>query len=100
MYSSQYLSSEDRQVLADAKEGIAQLEKQMEDFSATQDKYAEHLRQREEQERKREEERQRKIAEAMAAGKTEDDLINMFVILSNEAKTAKYEKTQKEFFEA
>ena len=96
---SDELSAEDKETLAEAKAGIEKLGQQIDDMSVAQDKLAEHLKQREEIERKREEERKRKVAEAVAAGKTEDDLVNMFVILGNESKTAKWEKTQKEFYD-
>ena len=99
-YSSQDLSAEDRETLSEAKKDIEKLGKQLDDVSADQAKFEEYLRQKEEREKQREEERKRKAAEAKAAGKGENDLINMFVILCNENKVKVREKTQKEFFDA
>lgn len=99
-YSSQNLDADDRQTLAEAKEGIEKIGKQIDEISTDQAKFGEYLKQKAEKEREQEEERQRKLAEAKAAGKTEDDMINMYVILCNEKKlNSQWEKTQKEFYE-
>lgn len=95
------LSEEDRATLAKTKGEMEKLSSQLDGVSTDQAKFGDYLRQKEEQERKKEEERQRKIAEAKAAGKSEDDMINMYVILCNERKlNLQWEKTQKEFYDA
>ena len=100
-YSAQDLSEEDRQTLAETKAEIEKLGNQMAGIESDQGKFSEYLRQKEEKERQKEEERQRKIAEAKAAGRTEDDEVDMFVILCNEEKIkGNWEKTQKEFYDA
>lgn len=96
-YSSQNLSAEDRVALAEAKEAIDNLSKQMSEMSSDQAKYAEHLRQKEEEKKKEEEEKKRKKAELLAKGNTDDVAIDMFVILSNEKGLGKLKRSQDEF---
>ena len=98
--NSSLLSEEDRATLAETKGEMEKLSSQLDGISTDQAKFGDYLKQKEEQERKKEEERQRKIAEAKAAGKSEDDMINMYVILCNERKlNLQWEKTQKEFYD-
>ena len=62
-------------------------------------KYNDYLEKKTAKEKAAEEERIRKKAEAMAKGKSETDIVNMFVTLTNEKKLGHLNRNQEEFFE-
>lgn len=93
------LSHEDRETLNNVM-GI--FDGLMNDLSAGQstiDKYSDYLEQKEDREKAEEEEKARKKAEAMATGKSEKDIVNMYIILTNEKKLGKLLRSQDEFYE-
>lgn len=62
-------------------------------------KYSDYLEKKTAKEKAAEEEKNRKKAEAMAKGKSEKDIVNMFVTLTNEKKLGHLHRNQNEFFE-
>ena len=62
-------------------------------------KYSDYLEKKTAKEKAAEEEKIRKKAEAMANGKSETDIVNMFVTLTNEKKLGHLHRNQNEFFE-
>ena len=62
-------------------------------------KYSDYLEKKTAKEKAAEEEKIRKKAEAMANGKSETDIVNMFVTLTNEKKLGHLHREQNEFFE-
>ena len=93
---SQELSNDDRETLSDI---IDTLEGMQNDFAEGMGKYGDYLEQKEAREKAREEEKARKMAEAMANGKSEKDIVNMYIILTNEKKLGQLHRSQDNFFE-
>lgn len=96
---SQELSSEDQEKLQEIKGLMNDLRDQLAEGQAGMSKYVDHLEQKEAREKAQEEEKARKKAEAMAAGKSEKDIVNMYIILTNEKKLGQLHRAQDKFFE-
>lgn len=92
----QTLSDEDRQKL---NEAMGTLGSMMDDLSEGTNKYTSFLEQKEAREKAAEAEKARRKAEGMAAGKSENDIVNMYIILTNEKKLGKLHRSQDEFYE-
>ena len=93
---SQELSNDDRETLSGI---IDTLEGMKNDFAEGMGRYGDYLEQKEAREKAREEEKARKMAEAMANGKSEKDIVNMYIILTNEKKLGQLHRSQDNFFE-
>lgn len=96
---NQELSEEDRKILNEAMGTLGNLMDDLHAGQATMDKYGDYLEQKEAREKAQEEEKARRKAEALAAGKSEKDIVNMYVILTNEKKLGKLHRSQDEFCE-
>lgn len=96
---SQELSAEDQEKLQEIKGLMNDLGDQLAEGQADLSKYGDYLEQKEAREKAQEEEKARKKAEAMAAGKSEKDIVNMYVILTNEKKLGQLHRSQEKFFE-
>ena len=96
---NQKLSEEDRKTLNEAMGKLGNLMDGLAEGQAAMGKYSDYLEQTEAREKAREEEKTRRKAEALAAGKSEKDIVNMYVILTNEKKLGKLRRSQKEFCE-
>lgn len=96
---SQELSAEDQEKLQEIKGLMNDLGDQLAEGQAGLSKYGDYLEQKEAREKAQEEEKARKKAEAMAAGKSEKDIVNMYIILTNEKKLGQLHRAQDNFFE-
>ncbi len=96
---NQDLSEEDRKTLNEAMGTLGDLMDDLHEGQTAMGKYGDYLEQQEAREKAAEEEKARKKAEAMAAGKSEKDIVNMYVILTNEKKLGKLDRSQDEFCE-
>lgn len=96
---SQELSAEDQEKLQEIKGLMNDLGDQLAEGQAGLSKYGDYLEQKEAREKAQEEEKARKKAEAMAAGKSEKDIVNMYIILTNEKKLGQLHRAQDKFFE-
>jgi hypothetical protein len=96
---SQELSAEDQEKLQEIKGLMNDLGDQLAEGQAGLSKYGDYLEQKEAREKAQEEEKARKKAEAMAAGKSEKDIVNMYIILTNEKKLGQLHRSQDKFFE-
>lgn len=96
---SQELSAEDQEKLQEIKGLMNDLGDQLAEGQAGLSKYVDYLEQKEAREKAQEEEKARKKAEAMAAGKSEKDIVNMYIILTNEKKLGQLHRAQDKFFE-
>lgn len=96
---SQELSAEDQEKLQEIKGLMNDLGDQLAEGQVSLSKYGDYLEQKEAREKAQEEEKARKKAEAMAAGKSEKDIVNMYVILTNEKKLGQLHRSQEKFFE-
>lgn len=96
---NQDLSEEDRKTLNEAMGTLGDLMDDLHEGQTARGKYGDYLEQQEAREKAAEEEKARKKAEAMAAGKSEKDIVNMYVILTNEKKLGKLDRSQDEFCE-
>lgn len=95
----QELSDEDREALKRAKEQLNEIGEDLAQGQVQMEKYGDYLEQKERREKAAEEEKTRLKAEAMAAGKSEWDVVNMYVILTNEKKLGKLHRSADEFYE-
>lgn len=96
---NQELSDEDRETLSGIMGTLGGMMDDLNAGQATMEKYGDYLEQKEAREKAGEEEKARKKAEAMAAGKSEKDIVNMYIILTNEKKLGKLHRSQDEFYE-
>lgn len=96
---NQELSDEDREMLSGIMGTLGGMMDDLNAGQATMEKYGDYLEQKEAREKAVEEEKARKKAEAMAAGKSEKDIVNMYIILTNEKKLGKLHRSQDEFYE-
>lgn len=96
---NQELSAEDQEKLQEIKGLMNDLGDQLAEGQAGLSKYGDYLEQKEAREKAQEEEKARKKAEAMAAGKSEKDIVNMYIILTNEKKLGQLHRAQDKFFE-
>lgn len=96
---SQQLSTEDQEKLQEIKGVINNIGDQLAEGQVGLSKYGDYLERKEAIEKADEEERARKKAEAMTAGKSEKDIVNMYVILTNEKKLGQLHRAQDKFFE-
>ena len=93
------LSSDQREALNQMKKTAEDIEGQLNEGQAALDQYARFQEQKEAREKAEEEEKARKRAEAIAAGKSENDAVNMYVILLNEKELGKLNRPRDEFGE-
>ena len=96
---SQELSAEDRETLNKVKEQMNAIGDQLEQGQAQMGKYSDYLEQKEQREKAAEEEKARLKAEALAAGKSEKDIVNMYIILTNEKKLGMLHRSVDDFYE-
>jgi hypothetical protein len=96
---SQELSAEDQEKLQEIKGLMNDIGDQLAEGQAGLSKYGDYLEQKEAREKAQEEEKARKKAEAMAAGKSEKNIVNMYIILTNEKKLGQLHRAQDKFFE-
>ena len=96
---NQELSEEDRKTLNEVMGTLDNLMDDLHTGQAAMDKYGDYLEQKEAREKAQEEEKARRKAEALAAGKSEKDIVNMYVILTNENKLGKLHRSQDNFAE-
>lgn len=96
---SQELSAEDREILNQVKEQMNAIGDQLEQGQAQMGKYGDYLEQKEQREKAAEEEKARLKAEALAAGKSEKDIVNMYIILTNEKKLGMLHRSADDFYE-
>lgn len=96
---SQELSAEDQEKMQEIKGLMNDLGDQLDEGQAGLSKYGDYLEQKEAREKAQEEEKARKKAAAMAAGKSEKDIVNMYIILTNEKKLGQLHRAQDKFFE-
>ena len=80
------------------KDAIAELTNQADAGLDTAKKYTDHLAQKEARKKKMEDEQAKIKAEALAKGKSEDDIINMYITLTNEQKLGKQNRSQIDFY--
>lgn len=80
-------------------ESIDALKNQLEVAQTSTKKFENHLEQKAKREQKEAEEQVQRKAEALAKGKSETDIINMYVILTNEVKLGKLNRSNEEFYE-
>ena len=92
---NQELSAEDRETLSN----VIGLMDDLNEGQVTMGKYIDYLEQKKAAEEAQEEEKSRRKAEAVAAGKSEQDIVNMYIILTNEKKLGKLHRSQDEFYE-
>ncbi len=95
----QQLSEEDLEKLEEARKLLGDIGDQLADAQVDMGKYGTYLEQKEAREKAEEEEKARKKAEAMAAGKSEKDIVNMYIILTNEKKLGQLHRNPEKFFE-
>ena len=96
---TQELSAEDRETLSHIKEQMNAIGEQLEQGQSQFGKYSDYLERQEPREKAAEAEKAQLKAEALAAGKSEKDVINMYVILTNEKKLGKLHRSADEFYE-
>lgn len=96
---SQELSAEDQEILNQVKEQMNAIGDQLEQGQAQMGKYSDYLEQKEQREKAAEEEKARLKAEALAAGKSEKDIVNMYIILTNEKKLGMLHRSVDDFYE-
>ena len=94
---SQEMSAEDREALEKVKEQMNAIGDQLEQGQAQIGKYGDYLEQKEQREKAAEEEKARLKAEALAAGKSEKDIVNMYIILTNEKKLGMLHRSADDF---
>lgn len=96
---NQELSDEDRETLSGIMDTLGSIQNDLAEGQVAMGRYGDYLEQKEAREKAHEEEKARKKAEAMAAGKSEKDIVNMYVILTNEKKLGQLHRSQEKFFE-
>lgn len=92
------VSEKDRATLQQARDLVSELGSQLEEGQTVIGSFSNYLEQKEAREKAAEEERARRKAEAMATGKSEKDVENMYIILTNEKKLGKLRRPKEEFF--
>ena len=93
-FSEEYM--ENMQKLEDT---VNDLGKQLEEGKTNLHNYSNYLEQKKAKDKAIEEERARRKAEAIAAGKSEKDTVNMYVILTNEKKLGQFDRDPDDFAE-
>lgn len=96
---NQELSDEDRETLSGIMDTLGSIQNDLAEGQVAMGRYGDYLEQKEAREKAQEEEKVRKKAEAMAAGKSEKDIVNMYIILTNEKKLGQLHRAQDKFFE-
>jgi|GEM_PF-1352314 len=96
---NQELSDEDRETLSGIMDTPGSIQNDLAEGQVAMGRYGDYLEQKEAREKAQEEEKARKKAEAMAAGKSEKDIVNMYIILTNEKKLGQLHRAQDKFFE-
>lgn len=96
---NQELSAEDQEKLQEIKGLMNDIGDQLAEGQAGLSKYGDYLERKEARDKAKEKEKARKKAEAMAAGKSEKDIVNMYIILTNEKKLGQLHRAQDKFFE-
>ena len=96
---SQQLSAEDQEKLEGIKGLMNDLGNQLAESQVGLSKYGDYLEQKEAREKAMEEGKASKKEEAKAAGRSEKDIVNMYIILTNEKKLGKLHRAQEEFYE-
>lgn len=96
---NQELSDEDRETLSGIMDTLGSIQNDLAEGQVAMGRYGDYLEQKEAREKAQEEEKARKKAEAMAAGKSEKDIVNMYIILTNEKKLGQLHRSQEKFFE-
>ena len=96
---NQELSDEDHETLSGIMDTLGSIQNDLAEGQVAMGRYGDYLEQKEAREKAQEEEKARKKAEAMAAGKSEKDIVNMYVILTNEKKLGQLHRSQEKFFE-
>lgn len=86
-------------VLSNIGDQISNIASQFAEGKASLERYSDYLEQKETREKELEEEKARKKEEAMVAGKSEKDIVNMYIILTNEKKFGKTHRSQDDFYE-
>lgn len=95
----QELSAEDRENINIMFEQLDKLKSDLDEGMTQMEKYDDYLEQNKAKEKIEEEEKKRKKAKAMAAGKSEKDIVNMYIILTNEKKLGKLYREEDDFYE-
>ena len=93
------LSDEDREALSGIASSLESITGDLAAGQAGMAKYGDYLEQKEAREKEAAREKAQKKAEALAKGKSETDVVNMYVILTNEKKLGKLHRSQNEFYE-
>ena len=95
----QPLSVEQQASLNEIKNIVKELGEDLVEGEKELSKFGDYLEQKAARKKTEEEKKIRKKAKAMAEGKSEKDIVNMFVILTNEKKLGHLNRNQDEFFE-
>lgn len=92
-------SEKDKKTLDDVQKQIEKLDAMFSDGQNSINKYENYLAEKETKEKAEKEKKAKKKADALAAGISEKDIVNMYVILTNEKKLGKLGRTDEEFSE-
>ena len=94
------ISPEDLKVIQEeVMPAINNIQSQLSDASAGMSKFGDFLQLQEERKTEEEKENARKKAEALATGKSEKDIVNMFITLTNEKIMGQLNRSDADFFE-
>lgn len=81
-----------------AKEKLSELNELFSEGQDTIEKYGEYLDKKEATEKEEKEKKRQAKIKALAAGKSEKDLVNLYVILTNERKLGKLRRSKDDFY--
>ena len=81
-----------------AKEKLSELNELFSEGQDTIEKYGEYLDKKAAKEKEEKEKKRQAKIKALAAGKSEKDLVNLYVILTNERKLGKLKRSKDDFF--
>ena len=95
----QKLSNHERKILDETMNTFNEIGAEFNAGKTVFDNYGEYLRQKEEREKAEAEEKARKKADALAAGKSEKDIVNMYITLTNERKIGKLHRDEDDFLD-
>ena len=101
IYETEYseLTPEQIEALGEARTILSDLGQSVADSEGAMEKYSKHLEWKEKYEKEDEERKARAKVEALAAGKSEKDIVNMYIILTNEKKIGQLHRSAEDFYD-
>ena len=93
------LTPEQAEALGEAQKILSDIGQSLADSEGAMEKYSDYLEQKEKREKEEAERKARAKAEAQAAGKSEKDVVNMYIILTNEKKLGQLHRSAEDFYD-